>query len=397
MRTGMQEISVLAEVGRSLRDPIVERVRSLQSQEHPLNISAVKRRFPDLMKSVYELRPFIGWAGVLREAGIDYRSVKVELMETCECGLCKHKAPILTTHLRSAHGMSPKEYLKQCPNGQIMCESIRAERMKACASLAHWEPVWSPEYVLDRIDAFRRHDVGIHFYGMTRVDRPLTAMALSYFGSWDHAITKLGLSVEAVRRTPPGRSLSEKEIAKRLRERRDKGLPLNDTSVAKDDLQLYNAMRRRFGSHRRALRAAGIDPHEVQRKVARYSVQEQRLLIAEVRRVSKLKGPERHRAVMQLHKDFERIALACFGSWRKVAESAGVPSKRLLEYRFPDRESVLEWLIERVRKGKSIQPMAVFQEDRSLYDAVLRYFKNFRKLNEELFKKPSEAEALLPW
>ena len=50
---------------------LTRRIRGVFEHGEPLNICAVKRNHPELMKAVYEIKPFWGWKRALEAAGTD--------------------------------------------------------------------------------------------------------------------------------------------------------------------------------------------------------------------------------------------------------------------------------------------------------------------------------------
>jgi hypothetical protein len=61
---------------------ILAEIKELYRRREPLNIAAVKRRQPDLLSRVYGIRPFWGCKRALEGAGVDYRKIEVELLDT---------------------------------------------------------------------------------------------------------------------------------------------------------------------------------------------------------------------------------------------------------------------------------------------------------------------------
>lgn len=95
------------------------------------------------------------------------------------------------------------------PGEELVCEEQRAQTMKLMGKKAgrrsrrlipHWEPVWSPEYVLERIAEFRRRvqaglptTVAALRKGQHR-DRSRVGAALREFGKWSEAVGAAGVT-----------------------------------------------------------------------------------------------------------------------------------------------------------------------------------------------------------
>jgi len=59
---------------------IIREIERLHARRESLNITAVKRNHPDLIKRVYRVRPFWGWKRALEDAGLDYSTINTELL-----------------------------------------------------------------------------------------------------------------------------------------------------------------------------------------------------------------------------------------------------------------------------------------------------------------------------
>jgi hypothetical protein len=355
-----------------------------------MNITAVKRRRPELLRQAIE--EFGGWKAALEAAGVDYASIQIALEDTCICAVCGAKGAILTAHLLAKHRMKPQDYVKQYPDADVMAEKLRAARLRAPGAFPHWEPVWSREYLIDRLKEYHRRNYPLNYTSMARTERGLAATALLLFGSWDELLRQAGFPPESARVLAPAKSLTRWDVLEELRNRHRRRLPLNDAAMLEstETLRIMNAARRRFGSYPKALREAGIKPSEVQLKTRCYTLRDRQMVIEEAQRIAALKGRAWHEAVVVLHQEFNPIAYRCFGSWGKVAKAADVPPFRLLLNKVPNAETVYDSLEERMHARLDMSPGVLFKEDRSLYQGVLKQFGTFDGLEaaieEELRK-----------
>jgi hypothetical protein len=132
------------------REALLREIRLLHRKREPLNITAVKRRNPEILQSAYAMKPYWGWKQALADAGLGYEDINVELWDYCTCLICGHEARKLDAHVRIAHSLTGAEYRQEFPQAEIVCETVRAGQRRFPTDLPHWEPVWSWEYVLDR-------------------------------------------------------------------------------------------------------------------------------------------------------------------------------------------------------------------------------------------------------
>lgn len=365
---------------------LIQKVQELHAKDKPLNLTAIKRSDPDLIQTIYSSTEF-GWKDVLDAAGIHYGDIRIELEDTCHCLICGTDQRILTAHLRKAHSLTPKQYWEKFPGAEIMAETIRAKRRKDSAELPHWEPVWSPEYCLDRLREYARREGPLNFTAIAKRDKNLAMKILAYHGSWDRALSKIGLNPLQIRKVRPQRSWSKVAVLAELKNRRKTRQPLTTAALEKGDTSLINACRRYFGSFYHALLAAEIQPSEVMMRPGAYGIEHRKALVEEARRVANLKGSQRWEAVLRLHQDYENIVYACFGNWKSVAEVAGVPLTRILERRYLDQASVLEGMAEWLKKGLPLRASLVFQQNRPLYAGILRFFGTFEAMKNVLMNR----------
>lgn len=358
------------------KQQIIAKIRRLFLRREPLNLSAVKRRHPELVERVYALRPFWGWKQALEEAGVDYSNVNVELQDHCTCLICGAEAAILTSHLRGSHGLTPVEYRAEFPGAEIMAETIRAARMRAKAAVPHWEPVWSLEYVLDRLWVFHQRGWSLNNIEIQRRERSMFSFIAHQGLRWDEVLRSLGFDPAAIRKVTVGAHLSKQDVIRRLKGRFRKGLSLAQSRLVHEDLQLLNAARRRFGTYENALLAAGIDPGVVRRRIPRVTQHHLDELKAEMQRVASLHGHERARAALHLKKRYTGLVFNRLENWRLACKRFRIRFEDLATHPYASRQHVIEAL-RRLPVSPRPSLYSLFRTDRSLGTAVYKFFKSW--------------------
>lgn len=246
------------------RQAIVETIRSLHRRNEPLNITAVKRRHLELMKAVYAIKPYWGWKKALEAAGLNYSDIRVELQDYCECKICHAEKQQLNNHLRKAHGVEVEEYWADYPGAEVTSEEMTARfsRMNS-KDLPHWEPLWTAEYVLDRL--WQRYEKGkpVNSRAFPFRDPGFLRHTRYYFGTLDNAFRRLGLNPDDIRFTRVSLKYRQ-EVLDGIAKRRRLNLPLNPRALIKRQSEnancaLYRGGIRLFGSWRRAIEAAGLN------------------------------------------------------------------------------------------------------------------------------------------
>ncbi len=378
---------------------MVSKIRQLHSQGMPLNLTSAKRRYPDLVEAAYAVKPFLGWRKLLIAAEIDYKDIEREYLDYVVCEKCGKKFSILTGHLMGNHSMTPMEYRKEYPGAELMSENLRIARsrmnqkpVKLKTTRPHWEELWTPEYLLDRIEDYRERGCPINFYFMQAHDRSTSDAAIRFFGSWDAAITRLGISPGQNRKQAIRISLSDEEVINSLKERQEKGLPLNESAIYRSDLRLYNAARRRFGSFPKALLASGIDPDKVCLR-KQYTDEAINKVIKAAYRINRLTGEERIKALKKLKQRYQTMVYVKYKSWRTFANKVGLDPEKFL---FKDQEEELITAIKRL--PSSMTAGMLFNENRSLYNKILRrlgpvstVLKKYHKINHVLRKRGKKS------
>lgn len=316
-------------------------LRVLWHAGEPLNISAVKRRHPALIRAAYAIKPFLGWKGALEAAGIDYARIKVEILHTLTCEICGKEIGALSHHLRCLHNYSTKEYQQEFPDAPHVTELAMSKAMhrsrrgreKPRALIPHWEPLWTPEYVLDRIHELHRRGFRINQKAVYRGEN-LANVATKHFGSWNAALEALGLSPDRIRLRHPVGYWTKPLILRGIRSRKKSGAPLTPVAMRnepKTGTPLYSAAVVVFGSWKKAIEAAGLDYTSIRlTHPARYPTRQ--AVIAEIRRRRREGQPLNITAVES--GPFKDCALCGaaqrrFSGWRHAIKAAGLDYKKI--------------------------------------------------------------------
>jgi hypothetical protein len=336
------------------RQEILDWIRFEHHAGRALNLHAVKRRNPDLLRRVYEVRPFWGWWQAIRDAGLDYGDLKVELEETVTCRICGYEGQQLHVHLDRRHGVSSADYRARFPGAEIASEARRARMKKDGGNhlLPHWEPLYSNEYMMDR--AWRYHLLG-HRLRTTWVcehDHNLWQHIHRQGITWESFVTGLGIPYpEAITVRPPG--MTRGELLEGLRRvHRELGETPKISRLAEKHHSLFTGVRRHFESYEAALEAAGLplpdrpypprreySPEEVLETLRRLSREGVRITATGIRA-----DPERR----DLHHAIEKM-----GGYPALREQLGVakppPPRNEVKH---SREEVIAALRKRASTGK---------------------------------------------
>ena len=379
---------------------IIKTIRNMYRRKEPLNITAVKRYHPELMKAVYAIRPFWGWKKALEAAGIKYSDIEVELLDYCECEICHARKKILSFHVLQKHGVEMDDYRIDYPESDVICEEIRARRAKMkCREMPHWEPLWTVEYALDRLWARYEKGMPINCYAIFLNEPSLTLTLQRRFRFRDTALSlhdmvlkeKLGLKPEDIRRKP--RSLKNKEeVLNVIIKRWNRNLPLNSTDLNKGKNRIQALRRgatRMFGSWKKAIKTAGLDYNLINKNPLKYPTPEK--LLHEILRRRKAGLPLNAKALSRRGKNGDealyRMGREYFGLWKKALKAAGIRYKNVVkvsgpQQKYPTAEAVIAEIQRRQKEKISIRRSDIIagsHSDGSLYAGAMRHIGNWAK------------------
>jgi len=254
------------------RQHVIGEIQKLYEGSKPLNISAVKRKSPELIDIVYSQEKYWGWKQALEDAGVCYTKINVDVQNYVVCKKCNKTFSSLMSHLKLVHQMTKADYTEEFGDEmEVISEEMKAERLsraskKSNAELPHWEPVYTKEYLLDRLHEYHKMGKTLHARAVQKYDYALLTGARKYLGGWHSALEAIGLDSTTIRKVDHVQ-WSEELIVKKLLARKEQGKGLNPKSLREDDENLYVAIRRLFdNNYDAALQAAGLNPKDIRLK-----------------------------------------------------------------------------------------------------------------------------------
>lgn len=183
--------------------------------------------------------------------------------------------------------------------------------------------VWSRERILRRIShAYQTHeDLLSGEFKLRHKKLYSAACAKRYFGSWKKAIEAAGIDYSALRSE---HFWSRQRILRTIREIQGRGELLNWSALNSRYPSLYRAARRpeNFGSWRKAVEAAGIEPAQV---IINHQWTRKKI-IEGIRKMAREGEDLSPRSVMRTHGPLFSAAKSprYFGTWRAAVEAAGI-------------------------------------------------------------------------
>lgn len=350
---------------------VIAQIQRFYRLDKPLNISAVRKSHPELLAEAYKIKPFWGWKRALEDAGIRYSDIRIELLDYVVCRLCGEERMRLPLHLTVTHECDCEDYLLDYPDAELVCERMRARMMGVTMTgesakhlvMPHWEPVWSAEYVLDRIAEFRRRGMNLNYAAIKEIS--ILARAYKYFGSWDNALKHISLVSEEIRLRQPPRFHNRSSVLSEIKRRNKAGLELAASKVTNGegkDRTLYKNAVRLFGNWGAAVEAAGLPYDQVRlRKPPKYtpnSPSKMRKTILSEIRLRREKGLALTATAMKAGQNRDPTlythARHVFGNWKAAVESAGLQYQRLSPNPTPAKYREPKAIIQEIRHRKKL-------------------------------------------
>ena len=336
------EHAMVALYGRMNDKKVTEWIRSRAASGEPLNLHAVNREAPEILRHVFRGPKPHGWRRSLLDAGVDPYDIVHHLEDQVACQICGKSFVLLTRHLIRIHGVTGEEYREEFgEDAELSSETSRAAKFKnrPQAGIEHWEYLWSEYYVLDWI--IRLHDEGhpLNYYHMVKIATSLAGCALNFFGSWDAALKMVGLDPEDVRLKPAVQSWDHEKVIEKLHEvaaERKRGRKRRVTT----DLQL--AAKRRFGSFRAACKVAGIKYEDFILREAAFPKQAIKEVVDSIRKLENLKGLERRKKLIKIYQNEknQRIITGHYSSLQKLAVREGIELRVVSIKAYRDEDDV---------------------------------------------------------
>ena len=360
------------------RAQITRQIKRLHAENEPLNISAVNRAHPELIEAVYAVEPFWGWRQALRDAGIQYRHIKVHLEAHVQCRICGAARERLVQHLKHDHELTCDEYLDSYPDAETFSEGVRARSTaksfitgkKARLLMPHWEPIWTAEYVLDRAYELQRRKKPVHEVAIHDNEPSMIKQAANYFDTWDDVLRRIGLDPIRIRLSIPHEMWTKKNVRDELHRLHAEGADMQRQSLdAMGHRHLCHAGRRFFGSHEAALTDAGIDTAEFKHVTPKgYSARDRERLHRDMKKVASMADPiAHHSAVRKFREQYRRMVGTLYGEdcWGRAAKDAGVQLRRIqaLPGAYPTAQHVIREIRRLMRDGKPVNFSAMTTND----------------------------------
>lgn len=117
----------------------------------------------------------------------------------------------------------------------------------------------SKELILKKIKELHKQGKSLHPIDIDSIYQTAT----KYFGSYQKALKKVGLSYQMLGIRECSRKWNREKIIKKLKELHRQGKPLNPQYMEKHHLAVKHAAARYFGSYKKAIESIGLDYRQI--------------------------------------------------------------------------------------------------------------------------------------
>ncbi len=293
--------------------------------------------------------------------------------EVVQCRVCGGIFRILHPNHIKKHLMTPAEYKKRY--GVAFLASKQCRRKSANNRVGEGARPYVPrdrDEILRDLRGLPALGRGLSYTHARQLDRRLVSQAERAFGSWRKALDMAG--IQGVR----PHSWSRERILKAVSERLSKGKPLHAAVLRRDDLQLYAAGIRYFGSWRNTLEAVGLDYRQISKVRAWDKEGISKILFQWCAQ----HGPLNPSALNKTDSNLYQAIRKYFQSVEQCARSLGLPyaAQRRKWTRQKVADELRAW---HCRHGPLSEKM-LYDHETALYMATRRYFGSLRAAAGEL-------------
>jgi len=281
-------------------------------------------------------------------------------------------------HLKYKHETASADYQEQYPGAELFSEGFRSRTMARCVVtggkarllMPHWEPIWTPEYILDRTYELHRRGESVHMGAIHHNEPSLTTQAKKFFESWDDVLTRISLDPMVIRLAIAEDMWTKKMVIDELQRVHKAGLDMMRQSMPGGMYSSFCfAAVRLFGSWDGALRAAGFNPDWSKYGPPKvYDEKCRQKLLSAIRSAAGIEDlVRRNDAVKAMREEWRLVVDDLYGKgcWGHAAAEAGVRLELIqpLKGKYPTASHVVRGIRKRIRDGRPVNSAGLAKHD----------------------------------
>ena len=314
------------------RELVIIKIQELYSLEQ-INAQYVKDEHGALYSA--GIVCFGSWKNAVEAAGIDYSEVKRKARQ--EAIKKQRFTPEFAPKWTNEMVINDIKELnrKNIPlNDSYISENYSALYAQGCKRFNGWSGAvnaaglnydeirlaksWSEELVIEEIQNLFRQNFDLGYNNVVRYYNDLMCAARRRFGTWEKALQVANLDYDCYRKKKPERNYSRGEVIKYIKKLGELEKELNAVSIPP---HFYQQARRKFGSWKNAVEAAGYNYDEIKRH-ERFWTQEK--VINDIHVLQGQKEPLNDRYMRLHNQSLYYAGRTHFGSWKEAIIKSGL-------------------------------------------------------------------------
>jgi len=355
---------------------IVQTLRSLHRQNKPLWSRQIRQANAPLFAA--SIHWFGSYRSAIEAAGIDYGSIQKSVPGRWNTKTVRRELRRLYNDKQSLHHAAlerdnPALVLAAYRYFGSYGSAITAAGLNYNRIRVRPMPSWDKKRVIHRIKEIEQNKTGLWKRAVRRVDPYLDRAADRCFGSYKRAARLSGVSPDKLQ-PPPYRFWSPEKIVDDLRQTYQQNPRLlKPARLVGKKRRLLRACRRRFGSYRKALDAAGISYGEVVMPPAMTAAE----IIAKLSELFERGKDLRYSHLRDSNRRLLEASRRVFGSYEKAIVAAGLDYPPAPPMRHWTANLVLKTLKDLHRKHADLRYRQFRKARLPLFEAARHYFGTY--------------------
>jgi hypothetical protein len=357
-------------------DIILQTIRSLHRQKKPLWSRQIRQSHSALFAAA------VHWFGSYKEAvtsaGIDYQSIQKTIPGRWNTQTVRRELRRLYRDKQEIHHAAlerdnPALVLAAYRYFGSYGSAVNAAGLNYQRIRVRPMPSWDKKRVIDRLLELEKNKTGLWKRSVRRVDPYLDRAADRCFGSYKRAVRASGVSQDLLT-PPPYRFWSPERIVDELQTTYHKNPRLlKPARLVGKKQRLLRACRRRFGSYRLALDAAGISYGEVVMPPSMTAEE----IIAKLTDLFERGRDLRYSHLRDTNRRLLEASRRVFGSYQKAVNAAGLDYPPAPPMRHWTAPLVLKTLKELHRRHADLRYRQFRKARLPLFEAARHYFGTY--------------------
>jgi molybdenum-dependent DNA-binding transcriptional regulator ModE len=355
---------------------IIQTLENLHRKNKPIWSRQIRESNPALFAAA--IHWFGSYRNAIEAAGIEYRSIQKSVPGRWNTHtvrrelrrLHRDKTPL---HHAALERENPALVLAAYRYFGSYGSAIAAAGLKYDRIRIRPMPSWDKKRVIGRIKELEKNKTGLWKRAVRRVDPYLDRAADRCFGSYKRAARLSGVPLDLLQ-PPPYRFWSPEKIVDDLkRTYQQNPRLLKPARLVGKKGRLLRACRRRFGSYRRALHAAGISYGEVVMPPAMTAAE----IIAKLTELFERGKDLRYSHLRDSNRRLLEASRRCFGSFEKAVLAAGLDYPPAPPMRHWTATLVLKTLKDLHRRHVDLRYRQFRKARLPLFEAARHYFGTY--------------------